>query len=161
MKTSRARNIALLAGLAAAGVLAIFAAVTAASAGQDLRPTCCISGKFRGHRADILSRTCPTPKSDDFTMNISQEPRCGSKVWGDVQGDHDADHPAQKWQGTLKPSLTAKGCCELKGSFTNGTETVEWTITLCKKDGKWSGSGTYKQTNGAVVCNGTLTMTQV
>ena len=161
MKTSRIRNLALLLVLGAAGVLAIFAAVTAASAGQDLRASCCVAGRFRGHRADTPSRTCPTPKADDSSMNISQELRCGMKVWGDVRGDHDADHPAQNWTGTVKPSLTKKGCCEIKGGFSKPGESVEWTITLCKKDGKWVGAGTYKQTHGLEVCNGTLTIHQI
>jgi len=158
MKTTRSRNIALLTILGAACILTVIAV---ASAGQAISPTCCVSGKFRGHRADIASPTCPTPKSDDFTMNISQERGCGTKVWGDVLSDHDADHPAQKWEGTVKASLTSRTCCELKGGFTTLTDKVEWTILLCKRIGKWTAQGTYKSTHGTEVCNGTLTMTQI
>ena len=157
MKTSRSRNVALLTILGAACILTVFAA---ASSGQAISPTCCVSGKFRGHRADTASPSCPTPKIDDFTMNISQERGCGPRVWGDVHGDHDTDHPPQKWEGTVKASLTHRGCCELNGGFTTLTDKVEFTIVLCNKLGKWTGKGTYKSARGAEVCNGTLTMTQ-
>ena len=98
---------------------------------------------------------------DDFSMTIKQELGCGSKVWGEVLGDKDKGQPAQKWEGTVRKSASSETCCDFAGKFVNGDETVEWKVVLCYKDGKWAGKGTYKQTKGLDVCNGTLTMSQV
>jgi hypothetical protein len=119
---------------------------------------CCIAGKYNGTREGV-SGTCPEPKIENFTMQISQGDNCDSSISGTIVGDSDPTQ-IQKFTGTVMPSSN-KGCCELKGKFTTATETTEFQGTLCRKGNKWSATGTYKSTDANGVCSGTWKMTEI
>jgi hypothetical protein len=95
-------------------------------------------------------------------MEINQDKGCGSRIWGRIIG---AGGDTNDFKGTV--TAGAKGCCNISGSFgrpATGTEPAERTDfkgVLCKKDGKWVGKGTYKNTRGLVICNGTWEMSQM
>lgn len=123
---------------------------------------CCIAGEYKGHRKDIPSTTCPKPDEGDFKMVIYQDKGCSSKIWGKITG---SDGTTNDFTGTVKAD--AKGCCNISGSFGRAAmasapaERTEFKGLLCKKGGKWSGKGDYKNTRGTIICNGKWEITQM
>jgi len=147
--------------LGAACLLTAIAAFSNTAGAQSLKKPCCIAGDYEGTFEDTLSRTCPEPKKGKFTMTVSQENNCGPKVWGKIdQHERVPLEPPQDWEGTVQPN-PAKRCCEIKGKFGHEDETIEFTICLRFKDGKWSGTGTYKQTHEAKICLGVWSIGQI
>jgi len=123
---------------------------------------CCIAGKYQGTHTDTPSKTCPKPGSGKFTMEINQEKGCGSKIWGKIIS---SDGTTNDFTGTV--TAGAKGCCNISGSFgrpataSAPAERTEFKGLLCKKDGKWSGGGDYRNTRGTIICNGKWNITQM
>jgi hypothetical protein len=127
---------------------------------------CCIAGKYQGSSKDNLpaSKTCPTPGSGKFTMEIMQDKGCGSKIWGTVTQLKDGS--TEKFEGKV---MVREKCCYIEGvvqgppAATGGPgQTTKFQGLLCKKDGKFVGNGTYTHYKGGVAgCSGKWEMTQM
>ena len=128
---------------------------------------CCIAGKYEGSHKDNLpaTKTCPTPKSGKFTMEIMQDKGCGSKIWGTVTDLKDGTK--QNFEGKV---TVREKCCYIEGvmkkpAATAATASVEETKfwgTLCMKDGKFVGSGEYRTFKGTLPgCKGKWEMKQL
>jgi hypothetical protein len=95
-------------------------------------------------------------------MVINQEKVCSSRIWGKITG---GDGTINDFKGTV--TAGTKECCNISGVFerlataTEPAERTEFKGVLCKKGGKWVGKGTYKNTRGLVICNGTWEMSQM
>jgi hypothetical protein len=126
---------------------------------QEGPRSCCIAGKYSGTRKDTRSATCPEPTTENFTMEISQGKKCEADILGTIVGDSDPSH-IQNFTGTVTQSAT-RGCCDIKGGFSETGGKTEFQGTLCRKGNKWSGSGTYKSTRERFVCSGTWKMSQI
>jgi hypothetical protein len=127
---------------------------------------CCIAGKYEGFHKDNLpaTKTCPTPGSGKFIMEIMQDKGCGSKIWGTVTDLKDGTK--QNFEGTV---IAREKCCYIKGVMKKpalptgapGEETKFWG-TLCMKDGKFVGSGEYSTSKGTLPgCKGKWEMKQM
>jgi len=127
---------------------------------------CCIAGKYEGFHKDNLpaTKTCPTPGSGKFIMEIMQDKGCGSKIWGTVTDPKDGSK--QNFEGTV---IAREKCCYIKGVMKKpalptgapGEETKFWG-TLCKKDGKFVGNGEYSTSKGTLPgCKGKWEMKQL
>lgn len=121
---------------------------------QQIR--CCIAGKYKGVHKDIASKTCPKPQAGDFAMEILQDQKCGSNIKGTVTS---SDRTVNNFVGTV---AAGKGdCCNIQGSWKKlPDEVTTFKGILCKKEGKWSGKGTYTTKHGTTACNGTWEMSQ-
>ncbi len=135
-----------------------------------LKKVCCIAGNYKGFHQDLASPTCTDPEKGPFTMVIYQDKNCGSRVWGNVQGENPEP---MKFEGTV--TWQSKNCCLLVGVIRESASTgpiltrkpfiakrrveeVEIRATICKSGGKWVvKDGRYKHSGG---CNGTFTMEQ-
>ena len=147
----------LTVGLVAAGLFSIGLVLAQGSQQGQLSPRsglCCVQGEYRGTHTDTKSRTCTNPKTEDFTLVMKQEANCGAKVWGTITGP---SGPAQNFTGTLAKGV--RPCCTIELAMTNPTDSEQTKIsgTICWKNGKWVGSGTYKSSSG---CAGTWKMTK-
>lgn len=145
---------------------------------ENLKKGCCIAGNYKGVNRDLASESCKDPETGKFTMVIYQDKKCGSKVWGKVQGENP---DSMRFEGTV--TWQGKGCCLLTGVIRETTTGFKPTITkkpthikkpfsskrrveeikikaiICKKRGKWVvKDGKYKHSWG---CGGTFTMEQV
>jgi len=134
------------------------AALSGSGPDQGKLKPCCIAGKYNGSR-EGTSGTCPEPKTENFTMQISQGTECDSAISGTIVGESDPSQ-VQNFTGTVTQS-TKKGCCDIKGKFAGESEVTEFQGTFCRKGNKWSGSGTYKSTDANGVCTGTWKMSQI
>jgi hypothetical protein len=134
---------------------------------KSLAGPCCIAGKYEGVHKDNLpaTKTCPTPKSGKFIMEIIQDKGCGSKIWGTVTDPKDGTK--QNFEGTVK---VREKCCYIEGTVkkpgpTAAAASVEETKfwgTLCKKGDKFVGSGEYSTFNGPLPrCKGKWEMKQL
>jgi len=148
-------------GLGVCLVLEATPPVKAASGGisQSGPSSCCIAGSYKGKRTDTASATCPEPTTEEFSMEISQAAGCGAGIWGTVVGASDPTH-IQKFTGSVSRA-PRRACCNISGKTGEPAEVTEFQGTLCRKAGKWSGSGTYKTTREGAVCSGTWTMSQI
>ncbi len=117
---------------------------------ENLKKGCCIAGTYKGVHRDLASDSCKDPETGKFTMVIYQDKRCGSKVWGKVQGENP---DSMRFEGTV--TWQGKGCCLLTGviretitpvkptitkkpfSTKGRVEEVKIKATICKKSGKW------------------------
>jgi hypothetical protein len=126
---------------------------------QGALMSCCIAGKYKGTRQDTASRTCLEPTTEDFSMEILQGKKCDADIWGTIVGASDSS-PIQYFKGTVTRSAI-RGCCDIKGKFSEPGWETEFKGTLCRKGNKWSGTGTYKTTREGAVCSGTFTMSQI
>jgi len=122
---------------------------------------CCIAGDYKGTYRDIPSTTCPKPESASYKMHIEQEKGCGKKIWGEVVGP---DGVINRFTGTV--TLRKDGCCNISGWWTKPAaaapgERTDFKGVLCKKGGKWTGKGSYRNTRGTIICNGDWEMTQI
>jgi len=118
----------------------------------------CVAGKYKGTR-QATAGACPGPATENFSMEIIQGKRCEADITGTIVGDSDPTQ-IQKFTGTVAPSAT-RGCCDIKGKFSNEREVTEFQGTLCRKGNKWNGSGTYKSTYEGGVCSGTWKMAEI
>jgi hypothetical protein len=143
--------------------------VTTPQTSTPLKPLgpCCIAGKYEGVHKDNLpaTKTCPTPKSGKFIMEIIQDKGCGSKIWGTITDPKDGTK--QNFEGKV---IVREKCCYIEGTVkkpgpTAAAASVEETKfwgTLCKKDGKYAGSGEYSTFNGTLPrCKGKWEMKQL
>jgi len=150
---TRYRALLILAA-AALGAVLIIGPILA----QESPKPCCIAGKYKGVRQATSGR-CPEPATEKFTMEIVQGKKCEADIKGTIVGDSDPSQ-VQNFTGTVAPSAT-RGCCDIKGKFSGVSETTEFQGTLCRKGGKWVGSGTYKSVREGAVCSGTWKMSEV
>jgi len=146
----------------------VFAQATAPAPGQPIttpKPDqrCCIAGEYKGHHKDIASKTCPKPEEGDFKMIIYQDRGCGSKIWGKIINP---DGSTQEFTGIV--TVGTGGCCNISGGWSKPPavaggpgERTDFKGILCKKGGKWTGKGSYRNTRGTIVCNGDWNMTQM
>lgn len=116
--------------------------------------SCCISGKYRGEKEDTSCVPGHTPKRSKFTMDITQAGGCGGTFTAVVTDSHDG--VTTNLSGTVAPG-SPRGCCQIEGRSTSGTDNIQFKGTMCKKDGKWDVSGTFK----TVHCKGNWKMTQM
>ena len=167
MKEHRPTTAVVLVALAA--FVAVLCAVPAAAAEMDgngmaqrppMRPkgTCCVAGTYTGTNRDTPSATCTEPGNDSFTMILSQGPGCGANLSGTVTGASDPSH-VQTLTGRVVPAM-GRECCAINGTLGSPKESTQFQGNLCLKDGKYTGSGTYTTTRGAVKCDGNWQMTQ-
>lgn len=147
-------------GALAAGAAAAEATGTGLAQRPPLRPqgTCCVAGTYSGTTRDTPSATCKEPGGDTFTMVLNQGPRCDANLSGTVTGESDPSH-VQTLTGKVVPAIRRE-CCAINGTLGSAKESTQFQGTLCLKDGKYTGSGTYTTTRGAVRCDGTWQMTQ-
>jgi hypothetical protein len=171
--------LVILSVMLAVGIVFVVGAETGSSQGKTVttppktvtpaKPLgpCCIAGKYEGSRKDNLpaTKTCPKPGSGKFSMEIMQDTACGSKIWGTITDLKDGTK--QKFEG----KVTVKDkCCYIEGvmkkpAATAAAASVEETKfqgTLCKKDGKFVGSGEYATFKGTLPgCKGKWEMQQL
>ncbi len=143
----------------AAPLTLIVAAVAVGGAGMTARATagapagaalCCIAGKYQGSQTANPLPNCPPPKSETFTMVISQAAGCGADVWGTIT---DASGTVNRFRGTLRGGAT--GCCLIEASFADPRHpgrVVSFRGRFCKEMGKWSATGTWAETGGTNPC---------
>ncbi len=118
-----------------------------------LKKTCCIAGVYKGWNKLTVSKTCPEPRSGEFTMYLYQEKGCGSKIWGKIVDPTNPTEPL-----TMKGTVTAgiDGCCIIEGTASKPGEWTKFKGTICSVLGKWMiKKGTYKDSDG---CTGTFGM---
>ena len=108
---------------------------------KPLMGPCCISGLYQGLREDTACTGDNTPSKDKFTMEITQAPKCGGTFTAKVTDAKDGH--VSYFNGTVSPG-TPKGCCNIAGKSTSGTDTTTFKGVLCKKlTTKWEGKGDY------------------
>ncbi len=144
----------------AAPLAITFAAVAVGIAGvaawlpADVPPAkalCCLAGKYRGSHAPNPLPNCPLPKSEPFTMAISQAAGCGADVWGTIT---DASGHVNRFRGTIRGGAT--GCCLIEASFADPARpgrVVSFRGAFCRGvSDKWSANGTFTETGGGDPC---------
>ncbi|HVN77289.1 MAG TPA: hypothetical protein VMT19_13305 [Thermoanaerobaculaceae bacterium] len=142
--------------LALAVAAVCFAGVAAWLPGQVLaKKVCCIAGNYRGSQAPNPLPNCPPPKTESFSMTISQGPviqGCGTDVWGDIT---DASGHVNHFKGTLRAG--ERGCCIIDASFSDPGHPghlVKFTGTFCQDPAmhKWHAKGTFTEANSGDPC---------
>ena len=119
-----------------------------------LKRVCCIAGTYKGVHKDLPSRTCPEPQKGEFTMEISQDRGCGSKIWGKIT---DPSGEVMKLEGTVNPGPGS--CCTIEAKAGKPGETIKFKGILCKRGTKWySKEGKYVHSNG---CEGVFEIKQI
>jgi len=143
----------------AAPLAVILSAVAVAVGGMsgwllaDVPPAkalCCIAGKYRGSHAPNPLPNCPPPKSESFTMAISQAAGCGADVWGTIT---DPSGHVNGFRGTVRGGVA--GSCLIEASFSDPGHpgrVVSFRGAFRMVAGKWSASGTFTETGGTDPC---------
>jgi len=143
-----ARSVALALAVAAVAVAGIATWLPAQALPGKL---CCVAGEYRGSNTPDPLPNCPVPKSETFSMTISQSRGCGSSVWGRIT---DSSGHVNDFTGTLSAGRP-RGCCVITASFSDPGHPghlVKFTGTLCKRLGKWHASGTFTEVNSGDPC---------
>ena len=143
------------------GLTFLTLAATVLSAQVRRLKLCCIAGDYKGSQVHSQLPDCPLPKSENFTMAISQARGCGTDVWGTITS---SSGELNKFKGTL--SRGPKGCCVLNASFSSPghpEHVVTLTGTFCRKLAKWTANGIYTEINSGDPCkqSGTWQLQQI